>query len=288
MRWVDCLRFLVIDPITTDVAHNTTPLSAFAAPTTLVSFNGQRLTDLAASPSADHDATSKIWVTNLVASLSDLALLADLVKVPVKASATSNLGLSTPGATMDGVTLSPGDRVLLTGQNTGSQNGLWVWNGAAVAMTRPTDFAHASAVLATYGMCVQVLGGTLRAGTSWYLITTGAITIDTTSQTWVAVAPSCAALINDVKVTTAGKGLYVKTGSNAKIGSVGLTTGAAVVANTSITANSVVLTSITALGTVTDPMPLLITLNPGVGFTITSEDATDTSTVAWFVVESIP
>jgi hypothetical protein len=57
----------------------------------------------------------------------------------VRVSASSNLNLASPGATIDGVTMATGDRVLVRGQTTASQNGIYVWNGAAVAMTRSAD-----------------------------------------------------------------------------------------------------------------------------------------------------
>jgi hypothetical protein len=65
-----------------------------------------------------------------------------LGKIAVRVVATDHVNISSPGATIDGVPLSTGpppDRVLLTAQSPGSQNGIYVWNGAAVAMTRATD-----------------------------------------------------------------------------------------------------------------------------------------------------
>ena len=56
-----------------------------------------------------------------------------------RVSSSSNINLSSPGATVDGVTMASGDRVLVRGQTTQSQNGIYVWNGAATAMTRAAD-----------------------------------------------------------------------------------------------------------------------------------------------------
>jgi len=50
-----------------------------------------------------------------------------------------NINLSSPGATIDGVTLSVGDRVLVKAQTTQSQNGIYVFNGASTPMTRAAD-----------------------------------------------------------------------------------------------------------------------------------------------------
>jgi hypothetical protein len=67
-------------------------------------------------------------------------------------------------------------------------------------------------------------------------------------------------------------------------GQVTLVGGAATVATAAVAADSVIVLTITALGTVTDPMPMLVTIDPGVDFDITSEDATDTSTINWAIV----
>lgn len=85
-------------------------------------------------------------------------------------------------------------------------------------------------------------------------------------------------------VTTAGQGLRVAEGSNAKQGTAVLTAGAVVVANTSITAASrIFLTSQADGGT---PGWLRVSARtPGTSFTITSSSASDTSTVAYQIFE---
>lgn len=91
----------------------------------------------------------------------------------------------------------------------------------------------------------------------------------------------------NVLVSTLGKGLQIKTGTNSKIGTVTLVAGTATVANTSITANSrIFLMSQTDAGT---PGFLRVSAKTnGVSFIITSSSALDTSIVAWHIVESIP
>ncbi len=88
-------------------------------------------------------------------------------------------------------------------------------------------------------------------------------------------------------VSTIGKGLQVKTGTNAKIGTAVLVAGTVTVANTSVTANSrIFLTSNTDGGT---PGWLRVSAKTNAtSFVITSSSGTDTSTVAWMIVESIP
>lgn len=73
-------------------------------------------------------------------------------------------------------------------------------------------------------------------------------------------------------------------GTDARKGQVTLVAGTATVTTTAVEAGSVIALTIVTLGTVTDPMPLYVTIDPGVDFDITSEDATDTSTINWAIV----
>lgn len=91
---------------------------------------------------------------------------------------------------------------------------------------------------------------------------------------------------SDVKLTTAGGGLYVKEGSNATMGVATLSGGTVTVSTTKAAANSRIFLTTQTLGTVTVPKTVGVTArSAGTSFTITSSDATDTSTVAWMIVE---
>lgn len=94
------------------------------------------------------------------------------------------------------------------------------------------------------------------------------------------------AATRNLRITTAGKGLQVKTGSNAKIGQSTLVGGTIAVANTGVTANSRIFITVSAPGGTQGF--LSVASNPGVGFTINSDSVLETSTVDWFIVESIP
>lgn len=85
-------------------------------------------------------------------------------------------------------------------------------------------------------------------------------------------------------VTTAGQGLAVKEGSNAKQGTATLTAGSVVVANTSVTATSRILLTSQADGG-TPGFLRVSTRTAGTSFTITSSSGTDTSTVAYQIFE---
>lgn len=85
---------------------------------------------------------------------------------------------------------------------------------------------------------------------------------------------------------TAGGGLAVKEGANARSGVATLVAGTVVVSNTSVTATTRIQLTIQSLGTVTAPKAIGVTARtPGTSFTITSADATDTSAIAWHLVE---
>lgn len=90
----------------------------------------------------------------------------------------------------------------------------------------------------------------------------------------------------NVLVSTIGKGLQVKTGTNAKIGAAVLVGGTKTVANTSITANSRIFFSVSAVGGT--PSFLSYTKINATSFTINSANVLDTSTVDWHIIESIP
>ena len=90
----------------------------------------------------------------------------------------------------------------------------------------------------------------------------------------------------DLKLDTVGYGVYIKEGSNATMGTATLVAGTVVVSTTKVTANSRIFLTIQSLGTVAVPKAIAVTaVTASTSFTITSADATDTSTVAWLIVE---
>lgn len=93
----------------------------------------------------------------------------------------SNINLSSPGVTIDGSTMVSGDRVLVMNQTTASANGIYLWNGAAVVMTRAADTNTANSLESAI---VTVDEGTSAGAT--YRQTAVNFTLDTTSIVWVA------------------------------------------------------------------------------------------------------
>jgi len=83
------------------------------------------------TPSSSGDAASKSYVDSLVEGLA--------WKDSCRVATQSNLNLSSPGATIDGITMASQDRVLVRSQTTTADNGIYVWNGSSSAMTRSLD-----------------------------------------------------------------------------------------------------------------------------------------------------
>lgn len=91
---------------------------------------------------------------------------------------------------------------------------------------------------------------------------------------------------SNVVMPVAGSGLKIKEGTNCKMGTATLVAGTVTVNTTQVTANSRIFLTVQSLGTVTTPKAVAVTARTaGTSFTITSADGTDTSVVAWMIVE---
>jgi hypothetical protein len=99
----------------------------------------------------------------------------------VRVRATTNITLSAPGATVDGIAMVSGDRFLASGQTAQSENGIYVWTGAATPATRSTDASTADELESAI---VMVDEGT-HAGTSWRQSTVNFV-LGTGNIVWVA------------------------------------------------------------------------------------------------------
>lgn len=201
-----------------DTAVRTSRLDQMAAPTSALSVGGQRITSLA-DPTGATDAATYGWVNNQI----DARVNGQDWKASVRVATSTNTTLATPGSTVDGVTMVAGDRVLLLGQSTGSQNGIYVWNGAAVAMTRATD-ADTSAEVTT-GMTVPVSEGT-HLDAIYLLTTNDAITLDTTALAFTQIA-GAGAYVAGTGLTLTGNSFALTAPVTVALGGTGATTAAA-------------------------------------------------------------
>lgn len=106
---------------------------------------------------------------------------------PVRLVTTTDVDLQNlaAGATIDGKVAAEGDRILVAGQTTGADNGLYEFVPAGVQRTTDAD----AAVEFIAGKFVRVTEGDANAGTVWTLTTTGAITLGSTALTFTKGAP---------------------------------------------------------------------------------------------------
>lgn len=82
-------------------------------------------------PAASGDGVPKSYVDSLLEGLA--------WKDSCRVATQSNINLSSPGSTIDGVSMVSQDRVLVRSQTAGFDNGIYIWNGSAVPMTRALD-----------------------------------------------------------------------------------------------------------------------------------------------------
>lgn len=100
-----------------------------------------------------------------------------------RVATTGNVTLTAPGATIDGITMVAGNRVLVWQQTTASQNGVYTWNGAAVTMTRVADMLNNWDITVT-GRNILIDQGTLYAGFTFFAISPTGGTYNTTAMDW--------------------------------------------------------------------------------------------------------
>ena len=165
------------------------------------SYTNQNLVN--AKPTAPTHFVTMEWVQDYVAGK---------VKLPVRAISTVNIagtyaagvspdpvtqGTFTLGAVgalvVDGVTLAVSNRLTLAGQTDGTQNGIYVVlvagdSTTAAVIKRADDWATSDQIFT--GVRIDVTEGTLYTDTTWALITTGTLLIDTTAMEFIQVARS--------------------------------------------------------------------------------------------------
>lgn len=101
------------------------------------------------------------------------------------AETAANVTLATPGATIDGVTLVAGDRVLLAGQTDPIENGIYIFDTAATPLVRAEDLDD---VGEADGASVLVEEGT--NADSQYQQTADDVTPGTDAQAWAKIGPA--------------------------------------------------------------------------------------------------
>jgi hypothetical protein len=140
------------------------------------SMGNNKLTTLA-TPTNTGDAANKGYVDNLIASLPSAYRYRN-----VKVASTTNIDLSNPAtSTIDGISLTSGDRVLVHNQNTPAQNGIYVFDTSSTAMTRATD---SDAWDELVGSLVYIDQGSAQAEYRYFCTSNSGGTLGTTAVTY--------------------------------------------------------------------------------------------------------
>lgn len=197
--------------------------ASMAVPTGAVPMNAQQFSGLPAASGAGQ----AIEYAQFNTALANLATGMDLKELQAQVVATTNINTASPGATIAGKTMVANDRVLLAGQTTATQGGLWQWNGAASAMTRTTDANTAGSIM---GGTMVVVGDldTVNPNTVWMQThvgtgTNGAIVIGTDSQTWIKVlSPVTLTAGNGISITAGVIAAVVVAAGGLSVGGSGL------------------------------------------------------------------
>jgi len=170
-------------------------VDATYAPINNATFTGT--TTLAADPASALQAATKQYVDAIAAG--------QRVQASVRVISTTNIVVGTGTLlTVDGVVTVAGNRVLLTGQTSGQENGVYI--AATGAWARSTDFDGADEVLG--GATFWVNEGTSYADTGWTLTTNDAIVVGTTVMVFTQSS--------GLGQVTAGDGL-TKTGNTVNV-----------------------------------------------------------------------
>ena len=160
------------------------------------------------TPTADDHAATKKYVDDLVA-------LNVTWKQACEVCSTTSVTITAPGATIDGVAMTAGDRVMLTGQSaTPSENGLWVWNGAAVAMTRPADWAPGSD---QSGSVVSIIQGT--CADNIYIASANPAVVNTDDPLLLLIGTTAAGVtsVNDAVAVPSGGSSFISSGGTGAV-----------------------------------------------------------------------
>jgi hypothetical protein len=215
-----------------DTQVRTNRLDQMSAPTSDVSFNDVRITDVA-DPVNPQDAATKAYVDAARSGLD--------VKASVRVASTQNVDISggTFAGTIDGVIPVTGDRVLLKDQTNGAQNGIYTYDSSSTSFVRASDAD--SDLKVTSGMFTFVEEGNQGGNNGYVLTTDNPITLNTTELEFVQ--------FSGAGQITAGDGL-VKDGNTINV--VGTTDRIKVSPDSiDIDAAYVGQSSITTLGTIT-------------------------------------
>ena len=184
----DTTQTLTNKTLTTPIISSISNTGTITLPTTTDTLVGRATTDTLTNKTLDsttntivadklHSATTTIIISSASAPKNGQVLQASSGTVAswsylgwreqVKVASTANVDLTTnlDGVTIDGVTVSAGDRVLLKNQTTGTQNGVYSIVAGVGNTTRSNDYPSGMNASSTYMFTQQ---GTTNGNTGWF------------------------------------------------------------------------------------------------------------------------
>ena len=188
-------------------------LSDLSAPTADFDFGAFKITNLA-NPTGDQDAATKYYVDSVAQGLDP--------KASAKAASTANIATLSGLLTIDGVTLSANDRVLVKNQTAAEENGIYV--ASATAWARSSDADTWDELVSAF---IFVEEGSTQADSGWVCTVNAGGTLGVTAVTWVQ--------FSGAGTYTAGTGLTL-TGNEFSITNTTVTAGAYGAASKTLTA----------------------------------------------------
>jgi hypothetical protein len=143
-----------------------------------LNLGNQAITNVA-TPSANNDAVNKSYVDQAVSNINSIYKY-----YTVSARTTGDINLANPGtAIFDGYTVATGETVLVNNQTAPAQNGVYVFNGSGVAMTRAK---YADTWNEIIGSLVSVIQGATGNDQKFTCISNSGGTLGTTAITYQA------------------------------------------------------------------------------------------------------
>ena len=85
-------------------------------------------------------------------------------------------------------------------------------------MVRATDYASGSTAQAAFGVTVQVIAGTTGQGSTYYISSTAAITIDTTTTVWSLLPFNVTNAVGALPISNGGTGATSASGAKTNLG----------------------------------------------------------------------
>ena len=181
-------RTITLPDLTGTVILTTNKVTDLTAPTASFSMNSQKITSLG-TPTEATDAATKAYVDAVAEGLHIHEAAKAYIGIPVDLATEL-----TAGEVYDSVTLALGDRVLINGQSTQSENGIYVVTAGAA--TRALDFDSPAEVKS--GDFIFVSSGTNYGNTGW---------VQTLSTVTIGSSPISFTQFSGAGTYTAGSGL---------------------------------------------------------------------------------